>query len=94
MSGMAVDVRLFSAGKQHRGENIRPKGLVAPGDVITTDAGFMRGHGTYLDNEQLLSSVAGAVEKVNKLITVRPLKTRVTVLLHWRDWRRRCGTYC
>ncbi|KAH8033322.1 hypothetical protein HPB51_010238 [Rhipicephalus microplus] len=73
---MAVDVRLFSAGKRHHGENTRPKGLVAPGDVITTDAGFMRGHGTYIDNEQLLSSVAGAVEKVNKLITVRPLKTR------------------
>ncbi|XP_077504686.1 exosome complex component Rrp4 isoform X2 [Amblyomma americanum] len=37
-----------------------------------------KGHGTYVDssNEQLLSSVAGVVEKVNKLITVRPLKTR------------------
>uniref|UniRef100_A0A131XRC4 Exosome complex component RRP4 n=1 Tax=Hyalomma excavatum TaxID=257692 RepID=A0A131XRC4_9ACAR len=76
MSNMAVDVRVFSAGRKRPGESVRPKGLVAPGDVITTDAGFMRGHGTYLDNEQLLSSVAGAVEKVNKLITVRPLKTR------------------
>uniref|UniRef100_G3MPB7 Uncharacterized protein n=1 Tax=Amblyomma maculatum TaxID=34609 RepID=G3MPB7_AMBMU len=74
----AVDVRLFSARKREVCENTRPKGLVAPGDVITSDLSFMRGHGTYVDSssEQLLSSVAGVIEKVNKLITVRPLKTR------------------
>ncbi|CAN7994058.1 unnamed protein product [Ixodes hexagonus] len=73
---MAVSVRLFSKRPQNAVENIRPRGIVAPGDVITTDAGFMRGHGTYIENEQLLSSVAGVVEKTNKLVTVRPLKTR------------------
>lgn len=78
MATMAVDVRHFSARGQDVHENVRLKGLVAPGDVITTDLSFMRGHGTYVDtsNEQLLSSVAGVIEKVNKLITVRPLKTR------------------
>uniref|UniRef100_A0A023FHB2 Putative exosomal 3'-5' exoribonuclease complex subunit rrp4 n=1 Tax=Amblyomma cajennense TaxID=34607 RepID=A0A023FHB2_AMBCJ len=78
MATVAVDVRLFSARKQDVRENARPKGLVAPGDVITADLSFMRGHGTYVDssNAQLLSSVAGVIEKVNKLITVRPLKTR------------------
>lgn len=35
-----------------------------------------RGHGTYLDEEKLTASVAGEVERVNKLICVRPLKTR------------------
>lgn len=36
-----------------------------------------RGHGTYVDeNEYLRASVAGVLEKVNKLVTVRPLKTR------------------
>lgn len=36
----------------------------------------MRGHGTYLKNQQLISSVAGCLEKVNRLVSVRPLKTR------------------
>lgn len=76
MGNVTIDVRLFPAQKRNVSGNTRPKGLVTPGDVITTDTGFMRGHGTYLDKEQLLSSVAGVVEKVNKLITVRPLKTR------------------
>ncbi|XP_033643034.1 exosome complex component RRP4-like [Asterias rubens] len=53
-----------------------PKRLVTPGDVITSDTDFMRGHGTYLDDDQLHASVAGVVETVNKLICVKPLKTR------------------
>uniref|UniRef100_A0A8C5FFE4 Exosome component 2 n=1 Tax=Gadus morhua TaxID=8049 RepID=A0A8C5FFE4_GADMO len=52
------------------------KDLVVPGDVITTDTGFMRGHGTYLDDDNLTASVAGEVERVDKLICVKPLKTR------------------
>lgn len=35
-----------------------------------------RGHGTYVDNEEVISSVAGTIERVNKLITVRPVRTR------------------
>ena len=53
-----------------------PAHLVTPGDLITTDTGFMRGHGTYLEGDRLQSSVAGVVERVNKLIRVEPLKTR------------------
>ncbi|XP_069870954.1 exosome complex component RRP4 isoform X2 [Dipodomys merriami] len=52
------------------------KHLVVPGDTITTDTGFMRGHGTYMGEEKLLASVAGSVERVNKLICVKALKTR------------------
>lgn len=37
---------------------------------------LFRGHGTYMDDENLTASVAGEVERVNKLICVRPLKTR------------------
>ncbi|XP_074017325.1 exosome complex component RRP4 isoform X3 [Numenius arquata] len=52
------------------------KHLVAPGDTITTDTGYMRGHGTYVEEEKLIASVAGAVERVNKLVCVKALKTR------------------
>nr|CAG4643344.1 EOG090X09DD [Ilyocryptus agilis] len=52
------------------------KNLVTPGSVITKETGFMRGHGTYMQDECLYASVAGVVERVNQLISVRPLKTR------------------
>lgn len=77
---MAVDVRSVVA--RRRGNRAPGEGggavrhLVAPGDVITGDAGFMRGHGTYTEDDKLIASVAGVVERVNKLICVRPLKTR------------------
>lgn len=37
---------------------------------------FNRGHGTYMGEEKLIASVAGSVERVNKLICVKALKTR------------------
>jgi len=50
--------------------------LVVPGEVICEAAGCMRGHGTYIKDGYLVASVSGAVERVNKFICVRPLKTR------------------
>eukprot|EP00128_Syssomonas_multiformis_P007835 Colp12_sorted_trinity150504_noHs@22811 len=50
--------------------------IVTPGEVITKESGYMRGHGTYVVGENLVASVAGIVERVNKLICVRPLRTR------------------
>eukprot|EP00698_Gefionella_okellyi_P020345 TRINITY_DN6365_c0_g1_i1.p1 TRINITY_DN6365_c0_g1~~TRINITY_DN6365_c0_g1_i1.p1 ORF type:complete len:317 (-),score=49.11 TRINITY_DN6365_c0_g1_i1:30-980(-) len=51
--------------------------FVTPGEVITSDTSFLRGHGTYVGpSGQLIASVAGVVERVNKLITVKPLKSR------------------
>lgn len=35
-----------------------------------------RGHGTYMGEEKLIASVAGSVERVNKLVCVKALKTR------------------
>lgn len=54
----------------------QPCNLLTPGDVITAEVGFMRGHGTYLQDKMLYSSVGGVVERHNKLICVKPLKTR------------------
>jgi exosome complex component RRP4 len=49
---------------------------VAPGDVITEEPGFMRGHGTYSIDERTIATTAGIVERVNKLISVKPLRAR------------------
>ncbi|KAF0682881.1 Aste57867_25016 [Aphanomyces stellatus] len=50
--------------------------VVTPGQVITSEPGFLRGHGTYVEDGELLASVAGIVEKVNQLVSVRPLVSR------------------
>jgi len=38
--------------------------------------GIRSGHGTYVDKEDVIASVAGTVERVNKLVTVRAIRTR------------------
>jgi exosome complex component RRP4 len=50
--------------------------IVTPGEVVCPSAGYIRGHGTFIKDGNLVASVAGIVERVNKLITVRPLKSR------------------
>jgi exosome complex component RRP4 len=52
--------------------------VVAIGDQIDTSAqdGFLRGKGTQVVREQLVATVSGYVERVNKLVSVRPLRSR------------------
>uniref|UniRef100_A0A6B2LBZ6 Uncharacterized protein n=1 Tax=Arcella intermedia TaxID=1963864 RepID=A0A6B2LBZ6_9EUKA len=59
---------------------VKPNAIqqVAPGEIICECSGFMRGHGTYIDKGYIVASVAGVVERVNKFICVRPLKSRFT----------------
>ncbi|KAI0853308.1 hypothetical protein F5Y00DRAFT_225967 [Daldinia vernicosa] len=54
--------------------------IVTPGEVITEDPQWMRGHGTYTtaDPPAIISSVAGTLSKTNKLLSVRPLRARYT----------------
>lgn len=51
--------------------------VVLPGDLVTTHSGFMRGHGTFLNPDgELISSVAGRVTQINKLISVHAPRAR------------------
>ncbi len=65
--------------------------ITTPGEFITSARTFMRssscdpvslrmtisrGHGTYADNDEAVASIAGTIERVNKLVTVRALHTR------------------
>jgi exosome complex component RRP4 len=50
--------------------------ITSPGESITSARAFMRGHGTYVDSDEVVASVAGIIERVNKLVTVRALRTR------------------
>lgn len=50
--------------------------LVSPGELITQDTMWMRGHGTYSKQEKTFSSVVGTISKVNKLLSVQSLRGR------------------
>ncbi|KAH6617302.1 hypothetical protein F5144DRAFT_624062 [Chaetomium tenue] len=60
--------------------------IVTPGEQITDDPQWMRGHGTYIPSTAtgraaagaIVSSVAGTVARTNKLLSVRPLRARYT----------------
>ncbi len=74
--------------------------LVVPGQTISTEQGYLRGHGTYFEAQRedqgggatgddqggssvanhLVSSLAGVIERVNKLVSVRPITSRYTFL--------------
>lgn len=66
--------------------NLNQYQIVTPGEPILVEPGFLRGHGTYQstasasstrsDDVILRSSVSGVVERVNKLVTVKPFKAR------------------
>ena len=51
--------------------------LVTPGDLIVEDdTDFLKGHGTFSRDGALFASVCGVVRRVNRLISVVPLKSR------------------
>mmetsp|Transcript_81802 Transcript_81802/g.227798 ORF Transcript_81802/g.227798 Transcript_81802/m.227798 type:complete len:331 (-) Transcript_81802:185-1177(-) len=55
---------------------LRPQ-LVCPGDTVTAEPGALRGRGIVeRDDGKLVATTTGVVEKVNKLVYIRPLKHR------------------
>ncbi|GAA5871977.1 hypothetical protein JCM1840_004762 [Sporobolomyces johnsonii] len=50
--------------------------VTGPGEIIADAGRWMRGHGTYVQDDKVLASVAGTLERVNKLVSVRPLRTK------------------
>ena len=48
----------------------------SPGEVVNPDTDCLRGHGTFLRRGQIVASISGMVEWMDKLVTVRPLGTR------------------
>ncbi|KKK24506.1 exosome complex component rrp4 [Aspergillus rambellii] len=55
-------------------------GIITPGEVVTDDPQWMRGHGTYMNplSTSIIATVAGNVQKTNKLLSVQPLRARYT----------------
>lgn len=57
--------------------------IITPGQVVTSDPQWMRGHGTFagaggVDDMAIRSTLAGTLQKTNKLLSVVPLRARYT----------------
>ena len=65
--------------------------IITPGELITSDPQWMRGHGTFTTNststttsstdpstQTIRSTLAGTLQKTNKLLSITPLRARYT----------------
>jgi len=56
--------------------------ILTPGESITDDPQWMRGHGTYvppsMSTSAIHSTLAGTLQKTNKLLSITPLRARYT----------------
>ncbi|KAJ5798171.1 Ribosomal protein L27 [Penicillium pulvis] len=75
MSGVTRSNKRARLGSKNAG-----KGIVTPGEVVTDDPQWMRGHGTFTNplSTSIVATVAGTVQKTNKLLSVHPLRARYT----------------
>lgn len=81
---MEGDIAMGDSSTKKRGAGGRMP-IVTPGEVVTSDPQWMRGHGTYLaetdegeTGTSIVATVAGSVTKTNKLLSVKPLRARYT----------------
>lgn len=54
--------------------------ILTPGQTVTEDPQWMRGHGTFASDTSVLirSTLAGTLQKTNKLLSIVPLRARYT----------------
>ena len=54
--------------------------IALPGQALSVPDDYLRGHGTFVSptDGELHSSVAGTIERVNKLVSVRPFRVRLS----------------
>ena len=75
-----MDIDSLPSGHQHSTPTI-----LTPGQLVTQDAQWMRGHGTFTstsaqdsDMETIRSTLAGTLQRTNKLLSITPLRARYT----------------
>lgn len=71
-SGIDSDVEMSDGEEANKYE----QSIVTPGELVTDDPVWMKGHGTYFLDDTTYSSVAGNVSRVNRLLSVIPLRGR------------------
>ncbi|KAK5168289.1 Exosome complex component rrp4 [Saxophila tyrrhenica] len=72
-----MDIDSLPTGHQRTAQNI-----LTPGQLVTQDPQWMRGHGTFnaddSDAVNIRSTLAGTLQKTNKLLSIIPLRARYT----------------
>lgn len=75
-----MDIDSLPSGYQKASQNV-----FTPGQVVTQDVQWMRGHGTFtstteddLESEAIRSTLAGTLQRTNKLLSIIPLRARYT----------------
>lgn len=78
----AMDIDDLAPGSSSRGSATN---VVTPGQLVTSDPQWMRGHGTFsapttdlLSTAAIRSTLVGTLQKTNKLLSVVPLRARYT----------------
>ncbi|KAH3669110.1 hypothetical protein WICMUC_005074 [Wickerhamomyces mucosus] len=79
--GSDEDVDILIDEDETRGDDVQLDGsvktsVVTPGELVTDDPIWMRGHGTYFLGTNTYSSVAGTISRVNRLLSVKPIRGR------------------
>ncbi|BFZ62274.1 Exosome complex component rrp4 [Saitoella coloradoensis] len=72
------DIDMLDPSAEAEGGLSFAKKIVTPGEIVTDDPQFMRGHGTYPTPSAIVASVAGTLHRTNKLLTISPLHARYT----------------
>ncbi|KAN0082041.1 hypothetical protein V8E54_003339 [Elaphomyces granulatus] len=64
--------------KRSQGRKRTADSIVVPGQLVTDDPQWMRGHGTFTTpySASIIATVAGTIQKTNKLLSVHPLRAR------------------
>ncbi|CAR30632.1 Ribosomal RNA-processing protein 4 [Lachancea thermotolerans] len=70
------DVEMSDDEKVEKSAEANDGAIVTPGELVTDDPIWMRGHGTYFLENKTYASVAGTVSRVNRLLSVVPLRGR------------------
>lgn len=73
---MDSDIEMSDIEMDKQEEQGQDGSIVTPGELVTDDPVWMRGHGTYFLENKTYSSVAGTVSRVNRLLSVIPLRGR------------------
>ncbi|TIB82513.1 hypothetical protein E3Q06_03404 [Wallemia mellicola] len=68
------DISMDGVDIDDEDEDFSSSKLTAPGEIIASSSAYMHGHGTYVNDGNIISQMSGVVERVNKLVSVRPLK--------------------
>lgn len=74
-SDSEMDIDYLPSGHTNASTNI-----ITPGQTVTEDTQWMRGHGTFATEQSttICSTLAGTLQKTNKLLSIVPLRARYT----------------